>query len=185
MTNGFAIALLFLCSMLAAFFAARNSRTEQKNAELLRKTGELKAPRWPVVIFLMLALVASFMAIVTDHPGARGPTWPMSLFGLGGTVFVLVRSFTGVRLEPAGMRFGWRYRNYVAYSEMAQLELMSTARSIVLSVMVRYRGKETVGADLACTRLLVEELQKRSGCEITYRDYRGRVTQAPQWWGKL
>lgn len=182
MTNGQAIFALTLCSFLVFLVSMKNSRTEHGNAEAFRATGELKSSRWMVIICFMMSVVIALFAASTNHPGAKGPTWPLTLFGLVGPVFVLVRSFSGVRLEQAGMRFGLRYRNYLPYSQMAQLELMLRPRDAVLSVVVYYQGKVTIGTDLACTRLLVEELQRRSGCGMTFRDYRGREAQAPAWW---
>lgn len=47
------IALLFLCSLVVTYFALGNSLTESQNTKRFHETGELRMPRWIVVLFFV------------------------------------------------------------------------------------------------------------------------------------
>jgi len=73
---------------------------------LFKTTGELKSPRYLVVIFLVLGLLGSFIFMAAHHHGHADVTWPMALIGLAGLACVWIRSFFGLRLEQNDLRFG-------------------------------------------------------------------------------
>jgi len=180
MSNESAIALVLAGMLIAAVLGWKNSRTEQQNAELFRSTGELKSPRYLVIVFLGLGLLSGFLSVVTDHHRVGDATWPMGLFGLAGLVFVWIRSFWGVRLDPDAIRFGWRCRRAIAYTDIAELVRESDGRSAVFLLMLRSGARRRLGGSLSCERLFIDELQKRSACAVTYR-LRGGVVPEPEW----
>lgn len=179
-SNEVAIALIFMGTLVVASLGWRNSLPEQKNAELFRSTGELRSPRYLVVIFLLLALLGSILSIASDHHRANDVTWPMGLFGLAGLVFIWIRSFFGIRLESNDFSFGWRCRQVIAYSEVAELERRSDGRNAVLVVVLRSGVRRRIGSSIPCEWLLIDELQKRTGYQVTYR-LGGRVVSEPEW----
>lgn len=180
MSNGLAIALITLGTLIMAAMTWTNSRTEQQSADMFRATGELKSPRYLVVIFLGLGLLGSALGIATDHHRVDEVTWPMSLFGLAGMVAIWIRSFFGIRLDSNAIRFGWRCRRVVAYTDVAELVRKSDGRNAVLVLMLRSGLSRRIGSSLPCEKLFIDELQKRSGCSITYR-LGGRVVSEPEW----
>lgn len=169
MTNSLTIALLFSCTLLVTYVALKNSRTKSQNAQLFGATGELKSPRWIVLLFFSIASFATLMAFAVDHHEARDQTWPMALFGLLGTLFVLIRSFFGVRLDQSGVRFGWRCRRYVAYADIADLERRADRNDTVLTLVLRSGVRHRIGSDVPCGKPFTEELQRLSGCSVTDR----------------
>lgn len=180
MSNDMAVALIFLGSVIVAVLGWRNSRSEQRNAELFETTGELKSPRYLVAIFLALAVLSSLLAIATDHHRAADVTWPMGLFGLAGLVFVWIRSFFGIRLDTKGICFGWRCRQVVAYSEVIELERRSDGRNAALILVLRSGARRRIGSSIPCEWLLIDDLQRRTGCSVTYR-LGSRVVPKPEW----
>lgn len=177
MSNGQSIALLFLCTLSVSYLARTNSLSESQNAQLFKSTGELKSQRSVVVLFFSLASFATLMAFLVDHHRAGVQTWPLALIGLLGTVVVLFRSFFGVRLAPSGVLFGWRCRRQVAYTEISELIRRSDGRSTVFILVLRSSARRRIGSALACEKLFIEELQRRSGCSVNYRRPGQRVTQ--------
>jgi hypothetical protein len=180
MSNQWAIALAFLATLLIAILAWANSLTEQQNAELFAATGKLKSPRYLVVIFLILGLLCSVMAIATDHHRSTDVTWPMGLFGLAGMVVIWIRSFFGVQLDSNVIRFGWRCHRAVAYSDVAGLERRSDGREAVLVLVLHSGARRRIGSSLSCEKMFIDELQRRTGCTVTYLRG-GRVVPEPEW----
>lgn len=180
MSNNMAIALLFLCSLTAAVLGWRNSLSEQQNIELFEATGELKFPRYLVGIFLALAALVSCLAVAVAHNRAGDASWPMALFGLAGPVFAWIRSFFGIRLGADDIRFGWRCRQAVAYTDVVELERRSDGREAALYLVLRSGVRRRIGSSIPCERLIIDELQKRTGVSFTYRLGR-RVVPKPEW----
>ena len=104
----------------------------------------------------------------------------MGLFGLAGLVIVWIRSFFGIRLESNVIRFGWLCRQAVAYSEIAELERRSDGREATFVLVLHSGARRRLGGDVPCDRLLIDELQKRSGCAVIYR-LGGRIVPEPEW----
>jgi hypothetical protein len=169
MTNGLAIGFLFFCTLLVTYAALRNSRTESQNAALFKATGELRSPRWLVVLFFSMASFATIMAFALGLHRERDPTWPMALFGLAGIAFIFIRSFFALRLEPSGIRFGWRCRRYVAYADIGEVVRKSDRKDAVFTIVLRSGARHRIGSDIPCEKLFIEELERRSGCAVTYR----------------
>ena len=180
MQNEAAIALIFIGLLAMAFLGWRNSRSEAQNAELFRATGELKSPRYLVVIFLLFGLFGSIISIATSLRDANDVTWPAGLFGLAGLVFVWIRSFFGIRLDALVFRFGWHGRQVVAYSDVAEFERRSDGRNAVLIAVLRSGARRRIGSSIPCEWLLIDELQRRAGCQVIYR-LAGRVVPKPQY----
>jgi hypothetical protein len=179
-SNEVAIALIFISTLVVAFLGWRNSRSEQQNADLFRATGELKSPKYLVLIFLLLGVLGSILSIATDHHRGNDVTWPMGLFGLAGLVFVLIRSFFGIRLDARCFCFGWRCGQVVAYSDVAEFERRSDGRNAVLVAILRSGSRRRIGSSIPCEWLLIDELKKRTGCSFTYR-LGGRVVPQPEY----
>jgi hypothetical protein len=180
MSNVMVIALIFTCSFIVSALAWMNSRSEQQNVALFATTGELKAPRYLVVIFLALATAASLMAIRVGHNRMGDPSWPMALFGLGGPVFALIHSFFGVRLGKDDIHFGWRCQQSVGYADVVEMERRSDGRNASLTLVLRSGVRRRIGSSLPCEWLIIDELQARTGCSVTYR-LRGRIVPKPEW----
>lgn len=178
--NDVAMALIFIAILVMAFLGWRNSRSEAQNAEFFRATGELKSPRYPVVIFLLFGLFGIIISIAIGLRDADNETWPAGLFGLAGLVFVWIRSFFGIRLDARGFRFGWRCRQVVAYSDVAEFERRSDGRNAVLIAVLRSGARRRIGSSMACEWLLIDELQRRAGCQVTYR-LAGRIVSKPEY----
>jgi hypothetical protein len=178
--NEVAIALIFIAMLVMAFLGWRNSCSEAQNAELFRATGELKSPRYPVVMFLLFGLFGSIMSIAMGLHDANDETWPAGLFGLAGLVFVWIRSFFGIRLDALGFCFGWRCGQVVAYSDVAEFERRSDGRNAVLIAVLRSGARRRIGSSIPCEWLLIDELQRRTGCQVTYR-LAGRAVPKPEY----
>ncbi len=178
MSNGQAIASLFFCTLAVTFFSLRNSRTESQNEELFKATGELKSPRWLVVLLFAMASFATLMSVMVSH-GPRDQTWPMALIGLFGPVYVCVRSFFGLHLDQSGIHFGWQCGRYTAYADVVELERKSDGRNSSFILVLRSGNRLRIGSDLPCEKVFIEELQRRSGCSVSYRQPGGRVTHVP------
>lgn len=180
MRNEAAIALIFIATLVMASLGWRNSRSEQQNEELFRATGELKSPRYLVVIFLLFGVFGSITSVAMNLRDANDVTWPAGLFGFAGLVFVWIRSFFGIRLDALGFRFGWRCRQFVAYSDVAEFERRSDGRNAVLIAVLRSGARRRIGSSIPCEWLLIDELQKRAGCQVTYR-LAGRIVPEPEY----
>jgi hypothetical protein len=169
MTNGLAITFLFFCTLLVTYAALRNSRTESQNAALFKATGELRSPRWLVVLFFSMASFATLMAFAIGLHRERDQTWPMALFDLAGIAVIFLRSFFALRLEASGVRFGWRCRRYIAYADIGELVRWFDGKEAVFTIVLRSGARHRIGSDIPCEKLFIEELARRSGCAVTYR----------------
>lgn len=180
MTNNLAITLLVIVQLLVSAMAWRNSRTEEQNAAVFAHTGELKTQKYLVVLFLVMALFGSSMALIARHSERAGDgTWPMALFGVAGTVFVWLRSFFSVRLDVDRIRFGWRLRRNIAYTDIAGLQRRSNGRDAEYKLMLRSGASVSLGSSMPCETLFIEALQKRTGCTVSYWRF-GKETPEPE-----
>lgn len=180
MANDALIALISMVMLAVEFLGWRSSLSERENAELFKTTGELKSPRYLVVLFLALGLLSSVISLATSHHGRGGATWPMALIGVAGSVFVWIRSFFGLRLEQNDIRFGWRCGQVVAYTDVLELERRSDSREAHLVLVLRSGVRRRIGRSLPCEWLLIDELQKRTGCTVTYW-LGNRTIPKPEW----
>ena len=180
MANDAVVALISMGMLTVAFLGWRNSLSERENVALFKTTGELKSPRNMVVLFLALGLLGSILSIATHHHGHGGVTWPMALFGLAGLVLVWVRSFFGLRLEQNGIHFGWRCVQVIAYADVLELQRRSDGREARLVLVLRSGVRRRIGSSFPCEWLLLDELQKRTGCAVTYW-LGSRIVSKPEW----
>lgn len=164
--NKLAIGLIFGLTVSLIFVSVRSTRTEKQNAERFQTTGELSAPRWQVVLISLLALFCNVMAFLTDHGSTGETTWPIALMGLLGMIYVFVESYRTLRLDSGGIRFGWRYRKYVAYSEVVALERRSMGRDVIFTLILQSGARVRIGVDLPCEPQFTEALQKRTQCKL-------------------
>ena len=122
------------------------------------------------MLLIAAALLCSVLATLFALNPVNRDAWVLALFGLMAMLFAWVNSLFGIRLEPESIRYGLWCRKRLAYAEIVELVRASTGRDAVLYLVLRSGRRTRLGTDLACEALLVEELQRRSGCRVTRQD---------------
>lgn len=165
-SNQIAIASLTICNILLAVVAVKNSRTARQSQDIFQHGGELRAARWASVTLTVGALISSILgALFALNPRTRD-SWVLAMIGLCVMLLACFSTLFRIRLEPDSIRFGFLCRRQVAYSEIVELVRASTGRDVVYYLVLRSGRCVTLGSDLACEKLLGEELQRRTGCKI-------------------
>ena len=166
-TNQAAIAGATLATLLLAGLAFGNSRTRTQNLARFKMDGQLKADRGLPAVILVLALFSSLMALVVDH-GRGDRTWGLALIGtLGMLCGCFITLFT-VRLEQADVRFGMLARRRVAYCEIAEVLRVHLGKGADIYLVLKSGRRIMMGEGLPCEKFLAEEIQRRTGCKLTW-----------------
>jgi hypothetical protein len=118
------------------------------------------------VLFLVLTIGVDVMAVAMNHHSTKDDSWVLAMIGMLAMVFVCFRSFCAIRFEPECLRYGLGCRKQVRYSEITELERVSTGKDVDFIWVLRSGKRVCIGSDLPREILLSEELQKRSGCVI-------------------
>lgn len=178
--NNMMIALFVLCQLAFSALAWKNSRTNDENAVRFASTGELKSPKSIVVLFLVIGLFASAMALLVHRSEKMvDGTWPMALIGLSGPIAAWLRSFFGIRMEADAFCYGWRCHRRVAYVDIASMERRSDGRTGSYVLLLRSGAIAKIGSAISCETLLIQALQERTGQTMIYRRY-GKITGEPE-----
>jgi hypothetical protein len=164
LSNGQAIALLYLCTVVIFYVAFARSRTESQNLALFKTTGELKCPRMMVIALFLFPSFVAFMA-----PLLRGTTWPLALGGPVFGLFALFSTFFGFRFTETSIYYGWRFQHVVAYKQIEKLERIAGNKTIVYTIRLKSGEERQLGSNISCEDTFIEELHRRSGCAVYYR----------------
>ena len=164
LSNGQAIALLYLCAVAIFYAAFVRSRTEGQNLALFKAKGELKYSRGMVIALFIFPSFATFMATL-----CRGTTWPMALIGPFFGLFALINTFFCFRFTETSIYYGWRYQHVVAYNQIEKLERIAGNKTIVYTIKLKSGEERQLGSNISCEDTFIDELHRRSGCAVYYR----------------
>ena len=165
--NQTTIAAVTACTLVIAILAFRNSRTDAENLAQFQLKGELKAARWLPTLILGMGLFASLMALIVDH-GGRDRTWGLAVIGLIGMVLGYLMTMFSVRLEPDAVRFGFLRRRRIKYSEVAEFARIHVGKGVEYFFVLNSGRRVKLGENLACEKMLADEIQRRAGCKIIW-----------------
>lgn len=162
------IAGVTVVTLLLGWLALRNSRTQTQNLSQFEIDGQLKADRGVLAVIFVLALFASLMALVVDH--GRKDTWGLAVIGTLGMVCACSMTLVTVRFEQFGVRFGIFARKHVDYSEIAELLRVHFGKGAVIHLVLKTGQRISMGEGVPCKKFFAEEIQKRSGCKVTWHE---------------
>ena len=154
-------------TLLLAWLTLRNSRTQTQNLLQFKIDGQLKADRGLPVVLLVLALFSSLMAFAVDH-GGSDRTWGMALIGTLGMLCACFMTLSTVRFRQDEVCFGMLARKCVAYSDIAELVRIHFGKGADIYLVLKSGRRVTMGEGLPCEKFLVDEIQKRTGCKVTW-----------------